>query len=346
MIVEHPALARLLELAFERAWESDEEFRHVMRIEATSKCAVVCGLVACVVATVVMVPMPRSHAWNLSVLPRVASGSALGDRAKALDPDFRTVARGGYDGQFYWGVAVDPLASGRLPHAFDKASYRYGHPLYGWLAWLVSAGQAVAVPAALVVLGLVSVFAAAFFAVRLGGFRRGMLVALSPGFAIAAARDLGEPVAAAVLFAALAAWASGRRTVAWSCLAILPLAKEELVLVIAAVAAWELWCRRWRAACVAAAATLPALLWWVYARVRLGAWFTSGTSALGDPFAGWLRAFAVPRGSAARDAALAVLLVVLCAAFVRALRLRGPVDLAYVALALVGVCLARMPRLR
>jgi hypothetical protein len=62
MIVEHPALARLLELAFERAWESDEEFRHVMRIEATSKCAVVCGLVACVVATVVMVPMLRSHA--------------------------------------------------------------------------------------------------------------------------------------------------------------------------------------------------------------------------------------------------------------------------------------------
>jgi hypothetical protein len=311
-----------------------------MRIGTSARTASVCGVVAVVVAAVAMVPMLRSHAWNPSSLAHVASGSALGKEAKALDPGFRTVPHGGYDGQFYWGIAVDPLASGVLPHAFDKASYRYGHPLYGWLAWLASAGQAVAVPAALVLLGLAAVFTAAFFAARIGGFRRGVLVALSPGLAIAAAHDLGEPIAAAALFAALAAWASGRRALAWVCLAALPLAKEELVLVIAAVAAWELVCRRRRHAAVVAAAAVPALLWWVYARVQLGAWFTSGTSALGDPLAGWRRALDVPRGSAAREAVLALLLAVLCAAFLRALRIRGPIDLAYLALGIVAVCLA------
>jgi hypothetical protein len=179
-----------------------------------------CGLLAGLLAALAMVPTLRSHAWNLSALARVAAGSPLAARAEALAPDFRTV-RHGYNGQFYWGIAVDPLAGGDLPSAFDKPPYRYGHPLYGWLAWAVSAGQAVAVPAALALLGLASVFPAAFFAVRLGGLRRGLVVALSPGLLIAAAHDLGETVATAALFAGLAAWASRRRTLPWVCLAAL-----------------------------------------------------------------------------------------------------------------------------
>jgi hypothetical protein len=80
-----------------------------------------------------MIPTLRGAAWSLSALPRVDSTTMLGADARALDPGFHTVASGAYDGQFYWGVAVDPLATGSAHRAFDKASYRYGHPLYGWL---------------------------------------------------------------------------------------------------------------------------------------------------------------------------------------------------------------------
>jgi hypothetical protein len=46
-------------------------------------------------------------------------------------------------------IAVDPLALASVHRYFDKLAYRYGHPLYGWLGWLLSAGQAAAVPVAL-----------------------------------------------------------------------------------------------------------------------------------------------------------------------------------------------------
>ena len=108
-----------------------------------------------------MISTLRPAGWSLSALPRVDSKTAMGAAARALDPGFRTVHPRAYDGQFYWGIAIDPLATGVLHHAFDKPSYRYGHPLYGWLGWLFSAGRARAVPGALAVIGLASLFAAA-----------------------------------------------------------------------------------------------------------------------------------------------------------------------------------------
>ena len=84
---------------------------------------------------------------NRRFIVRYAAGERCDKTgASALDPGFRGVHSAGYDGQFYWGIAVDPLALGSVHRYFDKPSYRYGHPLYGWLGWLVSGGQATAAP--------------------------------------------------------------------------------------------------------------------------------------------------------------------------------------------------------
>ena len=285
-------------------------------------------------------------------MPRVDSTTKLGAAALGLDRDFHTVHPGAYDGQFYWAVAVDPLARGNVHRLLDKPSYRYGHPLYGWLGWLLSGGQPTAVPAGLAVVGLVSLFAAAAIAAALGLGRgrsgwEGLFVALNPGLITAATIDLGEPLAAALMLGAFAGLVAGRRAPAWVCLALLPLAKEPLVVVLIAVVGWELLQHRPRRAAVFSTAGLPALAWWTYARIQLGAWFTSGDTALGLPLAGWRRAlFSRSTTSAAaahRYAAvivLAVLLVVFAITAVRALRLRGPVDLSYLALAAFAACLA------
>ena len=285
-------------------------------------------------------------------MPRVDSTTKLGAAARALDRDFHTVHPGAYDGQFYWGIAIDPLATGNVHHLLDKPSYRYGHPLYGWLGWLLGGGHPKAVPAAMAVVGLVSLFAAAAIAAALGLGRgrsgwEGLFVALNPGLITAATIDLGEPLAAALMLGAFAGLVTGRRTPAWVCLALLPLAKEPLIVVLVAVVGWELLQHRPRRAVVFATAGLPALAWWTYARIQLGAWFTSGDTALGLPPAGWRRALFSPSttstGAAHRFAAvivLAVLLVVFAITAVRALRLRGPVDLSYLALAAIAACLA------
>jgi hypothetical protein len=247
-----------------------------------------------------------------------------------------------------WGVAVDPLALGRVHNAFDKASYRYGHPLFGWLGWLFSAGRARAVPAALAALGFASLFVAAAGAAALGVGRgtdgwEGLFVALNPGLIGSATHDLGEPLAAALMVGAIASYAGGRRAPTWVCLALLPLSKEPLLVVCLAVVAWELVRHRRRRAAVFATAVIPALLWWTYTRVQLGAWFTSGDSALGLPLAGWSSTLLDRRGGEARGVGVVILVSLvglLAFASLRAVRRRGLVELSYLALVALAACLA------
>src|SRR5438128_2526614 len=137
-----------------------------------------CGLLAAVLGVVAMIVLLRPQGWSLTALPRVDSATLMGKAALAHDPSFHVVRSGAYDGQFYWGIAVDPLARGDVHQGFDLATYRYGHPLYGWLAWLFSAGQDGAVPAALAGIGILSLFAAGFAAGLLGRGWEGLFVAL------------------------------------------------------------------------------------------------------------------------------------------------------------------------
>jgi hypothetical protein len=199
---------------------------------------------------------------------------------------------------------------------------------------------------------VLALFAAAALAAALG--RTGaaaLFVALNPGLLYAADHDLAEPLCVALLLAALYGYVRERRTLMLVSLALLPLAKETLVLVPLALAAWQL-VRRGRDAAWIAATVLPSVAWWVYARLTLGAWFTSGDTALGVPFAGWAHALAqagthsydVDAGlnqlGEATIVVLVVLLALLALAGLSALRLRNPIDLVYLALAAVALCLA------
>jgi hypothetical protein len=306
-------------------------------------------LVALLLASLEMTRALAPAGWSLTALPRVDSATRLGALARALEPGFRTVHPGAYDGQFYWGIAVDPLARGELHGAFDKASYRYGHPLYGWLGWLFSAGHAGAAAAGLAAAALLSVAAAAVAASALGIARGrsgwiGLFVALSPGLIIAASDDLAEPLAVALLLGGLAFYLRKLDLPAWICFALLPLAKEQLILVPLAVAGFERHLMRPARALRFAAAILPALIWWSYARITLGAWFTTGDTALGGPLQGWWRALADARTSRLSEysttAVIILLLAVLGLTFVRALQVRGPLELCYLALTAVVICLA------
>jgi len=317
------------------------------------------GVLAVALAIVAMIPSLRPAGWSTTVLPRVGANTPMGRAAKAIDPSFRLVDQGSYDGQFYWGVAVDPVARGNVHDSFDTASYRYGHPLFGWLGWLASAGQARAAAPALAVLGLVTIFAAAVAAASLALARgrpaaEALFVALNPGLLYAAVHDLAEPLCVALLLAALYGYVQERRTLMLISLALLPLAKEQLVLVPFALAAWQLVRRIGprRETVWLVATVVPAAAWWTYARLTLGDWFTSGYNALGPPFVGWARALAEagthsydPDGALnqlgeATIVVLVVLLAVLALGGLRAIRLRSPIDLVYLSLAAIALCLA------
>jgi hypothetical protein len=317
------------------------------------------GVVALIAGTLAVVPSLRPAGWDVTALPRVASNTALGADARRIDPGFHTVQAGAYDGQFYWAIALDPLGTGSIHRDVDEPSYRYGHPLYGWLGWIFSAGQGTAAAAALLAVGLAS-FAAAAAAAAWLGIRRGsagwesLFVAANAGLLYAAAHDLAESLCAALLLGGLAAYLAGRRPAALACFALLPLAKEPLAFLPLALALWEVWRNRARIRSVLPllCTLFPSAAWWIYARIHFGASFLSGGTALAAPFSGWRRALvdagvdsysADPLKNQIGEETLVVLvalLVLLAVAGIAALRFRGPVELFFVALGLIAICLA------
>lgn len=105
-------------------------------------CVIVSAAVT-VLAQMLSHPAP----FHPSQLLSVASTDPLSALLLPLSPDFRfTVASDHYDGVYFLAMALDPLALGDAHNLIDLGAYRYGHPLRGWLAMLLSLGQPAALP--------------------------------------------------------------------------------------------------------------------------------------------------------------------------------------------------------
>lgn len=303
----------------------------------------------------VLASLHQEH-WNVAGLVRMHDTVPLAKLAQRDDPGFPLRHESGfYDGAYYYANARDPLATGEAHRLIEEQPYHFGHPLYGWVTWLVSGGgQPRAVPYALLFVGLASIFfagiGASLLAVSLGWSAwGGLAVALDPGLVFSVNVDTTEPLGAALLLFGLLAHRVERRGFALALFAALCLVKEPLVLVPLASAAWDV-CRRRRPPLLAAA-VVPAAAWWLYLRVHLGAFpFGQGKERLTAPLLGWAHALS---GAAAQswnpgiDTAqlgqAAVPLIIVAALFIvvgaiRALRLRTAVDVSLLVLAALYAC--------
>jgi hypothetical protein len=148
----------------------------------------------------------------------------------------------GYDGQFYYRLALNPTNLHRTAYGitFDSAFrvQRIGYPI---LAWLVSLGHHPWVPASLVIVNVLAVSCVGL----LGGMfaqdaKRhsmwGLLLAGYFGFAFSVARDIAEPVAAAFMLAGVLAYRRRHPLIAGLLLAYGALTRETVMMVVAAIA--------------------------------------------------------------------------------------------------------------
>ena len=148
----------------------------------------------------------------------------------------------GYDGQFFWTQALDPLLlhSSTLVRLRSEA-FRTQRMAYPALAYVLAAGQVKAIPWTMLAINLLVVLAitAAFAAYAR---RRGwsgwwaLAVGLTPGFLLATMRDLSDPLAAASMLAGLLAWRRDRRWFAAGLMTVAVLAREPMTLGVVAVA--------------------------------------------------------------------------------------------------------------
>ena len=156
------------------------------------------------------------------------------------------VPSAGYDGQFYYRLALDPANWNATAFGITMdQSYRYTRIGYPLVAWLASAGQHQLVPAALVAINLVAVAAMAM----LGGmFAResgrhalwGLAFAAYFGLVISVGRDTAEPLAEACMLGGLLAYRRGRYVLTTGLFAFGAITRETILLAPAAIAVTRL----------------------------------------------------------------------------------------------------------
>ncbi len=230
-------------------------------------------------------------AWNgYDPTTWIVAGSDYANVDRVPDGAVR-VPGTGYDGQFFFALAQDPLASDPGTRAaLDTPAYRTQRVLLPASAWMLSAGGQEellvwVIPLLNVVaMGLIA-FAAGAFALSSGlSAWFGMVAGLLPGLVLAAVRDLAEPMALAALALGLLAY-SRRAPIAYGvAMTAALLGRESLVLVVIPLFAVDLLRSRWALAIASgiAMAILAAWQGWLW-----GALGSSGITAGGQETWGW-----------------------------------------------------------
>lgn len=174
---------------------------------------------------------------DISAFILVGAGHAV----PAQLPPGITVYHEGYDGQFYYRLAVDPLQwrHSALGVTFDSA-YRIVRIAYPALAWLLAAGQRDVVPVTLIVVNVLAfgVLAGCACALARDAGRHpawGLLIPAYWGYLWTISRDLTELVAAAALVGTLLAIRRDRQLVAALCLSVGVLGRETAMVLVAAI---------------------------------------------------------------------------------------------------------------
>jgi hypothetical protein len=148
----------------------------------------------------------------------------------------------GYDGQFFYRLALGPLNFHRTAYGITMdRPYRYMRIGYPALTWLVSLGQHSLVPIMLVAVNIAAIgalgYLGALFAVD--GGRHALAGLLLPGYfglITSLSRDTAEPLAAVCLLAGLLAVRARRPVLAAALLAYGALTRETVMVAVAAIA--------------------------------------------------------------------------------------------------------------
>ena len=193
----------------------------------------------------------------------------------------------GYDGQFAYQIARDPLGASRF---LDVPAYRYQRILYPLVAWALALGQRALVPWTLIVVNWLALMAGTRFTEGIltgRGVNRwyALSYGLFGGLMMAVRLDLTEPLAYALAQAAVLSYERGRARSAAAWLALAALTKETTLLVAAGFLLSFALSRRWRDLVEwAIIVGVPFAALQVFLRVWLGAWGVGSGGAMGTPF--------------------------------------------------------------
>jgi hypothetical protein len=170
----------------------------------------------------------------------------------------------GYDGQFAYYIARDPLTGW---HYCDVPAYRYQRILYPLLAWLLALGRQELVPYTLLLINLVALAAGTWLMGEILQRYKvsrwyALVYGLYAGLLMSARLDLNEPLSYGLVMAAILAMERDRWKLGTLFFALAALAKETALLFVAGYLLFFLARRQWqRLVGLALGAGLPFLAW-------------------------------------------------------------------------------------
>lgn len=168
----------------------------------------------------------------------VAAGDRLCDLGR-LPANFKVLKdSAGYDGQFYYRLALNPFTAGPSSAGvqLDHPAYRHQRIAYPLLVWLFSVGKPEYVPAMMILINYFFLCGIAW----LGGWYAkafhvsvmwGMIIPLYPGFLLTLSRDLNEIVAVFFILASFVLLRKNKPVAAAALLSLGVFAKETALLV-------------------------------------------------------------------------------------------------------------------
>ncbi len=284
---------------------------------------------------------------------------------RLMNPRIIVVPNSGYDGQFYYRMALDPAAMARSAFGITLDSVsRLQRIVYPTIAWLLAAGRPSLVPDTLVITNVVGLGVIGFgggLVARDSGRHAlwGLVLAGYWGYLWSAGRDLSEITAAAFLVLGLYAYRQDRWVLASLLLLAAVLSKETSAYIVFVIAATRLlgWAARRRrrpitledAAWIVPLAGFASWQVVVYSVTGHAPLVSSRQANLGLPFSGVIDGFrfhfeAIPsRASFIWFGELAVLIVLMVAAAVSVRRSSIPIHerLAWVAVVVLAISTAR-----
>ncbi len=225
-------------------------------------------------------------------------------------PHPRFTGRGGYDGQFYAQLAVDPLLRDpAIDRALDNPPYRGRRILFSWTAWAAGLGradwilQAYAVQNAAAWLLLAWLLAHWLPPVDLRNFAAWFGCLFGHGLLVSSRLALIDGPSLLLIAAAVRAVQARRAWLGAAMLGLSGLARETNLL--AAGVLWPVRDWGWRTLAGVAArgllAILPLVLWMDYLRSIYRSAVLAGDGHIVAPFGAYLRAWDVAVGMVQRD---------------------------------------------
>jgi hypothetical protein len=169
-----------------------------------------------------------------------------------LPADAKVFPGTGYDGQFFFYIAQDPLLGGTVASRDDETSshldniaYRYQRILLPALGWLTSWGNPDVLEWTLPLLNVLAVLGSGFLLARFLASRGrspwlSLVYMASFGVVVGVTNDLSDPLAAGLFVAGAIWWLEGRATLSVAALAACLLARELYLIPVVAIAILEL----------------------------------------------------------------------------------------------------------